>query len=209
MANGISTTTIRKNSTPMQRAAADAHGEPHVADEEGREAGSCRRLPAAAPCAPVEPDRPVRRRHDQPAAGEVLPHQPGERAWRLAVERRGRLVEQPERPLDGQQAGDATAAAAARPTGRRRAGRPEPQARRGQSAVRTGSRAAEIARPESQVFGDRQRRLQRVLVAEIMGLFGDGQLGVARRRAPAGRRRSGPARRSSAAARICRRRCGR
>jgi len=47
----------------------------------------------------------MRRRHDDPAAGQVLPHQPGERVLSLAIEGRGWLVEQPQRPLGGQQAG--------------------------------------------------------------------------------------------------------
>src|SRR6185312_9414862 len=34
--------------------------------------------------------------------------------------------------------------------------------------------AAEITGPEFEVFRDRQRRLQGVLVAEVMGLFGNG-----------------------------------
>ncbi len=39
--------------------------------------------------------------------------------------------------------------------------------------------AAERARPEGEVFARGQRALQRVRVAEIMGLFADGPLGVA------------------------------
>ena len=49
-----------------QRAAADPDGEPHVADKEGGEGGHVRALPAATPSC-LNPQRPMRRRHNHPA----------------------------------------------------------------------------------------------------------------------------------------------
>ena len=37
----------------------------------------------------------------------------------------------------------------------------------------------EKPRPKPEVFADRQRRLQRILMAQIMGLFSNGQFGIA------------------------------
>ena len=55
---------------------------------------------------PLEPDRAVCGRDDQAAAGEMLTHQPARRVLRRRVERRGRLVEQPDRALHGDQPGE-------------------------------------------------------------------------------------------------------
>ena len=56
--------------------------------------------------APIESDRSVRGGEDHAAAGEMAAHQPGEHRLRRRVERGGRLVEQPERPLDRDQPRD-------------------------------------------------------------------------------------------------------
>src|SRR6185295_11627375 len=50
---------------------------------------------------------------------------------------------------------------------------------RGEAFCRAGCLAAQKIPPECQVFHHAQRRLQRVAVAEIMRLFGQGQLTVA------------------------------
>ena len=121
----------------------------------------------------LEPDRPVRRGHDHAAGGEMAAHQLGQPRLRRRVERRGRLVEQPDRPLDRDQPRDRQPPPLpGRQIGRRQVGERGELDRR-QRGRRRRRRPPEILGPELQVFGDRQRRLQRVLVAEIMRLLGD------------------------------------
>ena len=94
------------------------------------------------------------------AAGEVLPHQPGERVLGLAVERRGWLVEQPQRPFDGQEAGDGEPPPL---SGRQVCGRQVGQRRqpdRGQSALNrarrrrdSGPRTTGFRRPSATASG--------------------------------------------------------
>ena len=71
IANGISVDDDQEEQHADQRAAADAHREADVAQEQGRRARSCG---ASEPqlLGAVEPERAVGRRHDQPAAGEML-----------------------------------------------------------------------------------------------------------------------------------------
>ena len=132
-----------------QRAAADAHRDAHVAQQEGAERvhGAPAGSPSAVGRGPVgetgtvrrEPTvlgsrahrnsfaRPIRAAHasprDESAAREVPPHQVGEPRLARGIERGGGLVEQPDRAWRRDQAGDAKAGAAARPTGSRPAGR--------------------------------------------------------------------------------------
>ena len=54
----------------------------------------------------VEADRTVRGGHDHAAAGEMAAHQFGQPVLRRHVERRGRLVEQPQRPRHSDQPRD-------------------------------------------------------------------------------------------------------
>ena len=94
-----------------QRAAADAHGEAHVAEEESGEGGHAD--PPESQLFRLNPQRPMRRRDDHPAAGQVPAHQSGQHLLAGRIERRGRLVEQPERARDREQPGEREAAALA------------------------------------------------------------------------------------------------
>ena len=53
----------------------------------------------------------MRGRQDHPASGQVSPHQPGKHLLAVRIERRGRLVEQPDRAWSGDQAGERKATA--------------------------------------------------------------------------------------------------
>ena len=109
------------------------------------------------------------------------------RVLRRRIERRRRLVEQPDRPRHRDQPGDrqppplSGRQISGRQVGERRQGRPRP------APARRRCRAAEKLGPELQVFADRQRRLQRVLVAEVVRLLADRARPGRRRRAPAAR----------------------
>ena len=59
----------------------------------------------------LQPEHRMGRRQDQAAAGEVRPHQLAEPFLGRGVERAGRLVEQPDRALDSEQARDREPAA--------------------------------------------------------------------------------------------------
>ena len=168
-------------------AAADPDREAHVADEQRQQAGSCG-VSEPQLLGRFEPDRPMRRRDDQPAAGEVLrASSPASVscASRSSAEvgssssqigrctATSRAMRQPP-PLAGRQVGGRQVGQRRQPDGGERGSR--------------RLRAAEIAGPECEVFGDRQRGLQRVLVAEVVGLLRDGPFGVAagQRQLPAG-----------------------
>jgi len=103
----------------------------------------------------------VRGRQYEAAAREVLAHEPGELRLRGHVERGRRLVEEPKRPLDGDEARDGEAPPLA---GRQIGGRQlryagEPDCFEG---GRTVFAAAQEARPEGKILGNRERRLERV-----------------------------------------------
>ena len=86
-----------------RRAAADAPGDAPFAREQapGRPAHAAAPVAGASPRSKrrgvVEPERRMGRGDDEAAAGEVLAHDAGEQPLRRDVERRRRLVEQPER----------------------------------------------------------------------------------------------------------------
>ena len=50
---------------------------------------------------------------------------------------------------------------------------------RGQAFVRVSCLAADEIAPERQVFDNAERRFQRIAMAEVVGLFGQCQLGLA------------------------------
>ena len=115
----------------------------------------------------------MRRGDDHSATGQVIAHQVGQPFLRRRIERRGGLVEQPDRPWHGDKAGNRQPPAL---TGRQIGGGQDRRA----GARSTASSAGSMARsgtqkfgPESQVFADRKRRLHRVLMAEIVRLFGN------------------------------------
>ena len=166
------------------------------------------RLPIAAPSRhPIRSARAwrrgsCRRRRDDCASGRRASSAPPHRARRSA-RRAARAAARP------QSAARSRAAAAGRRRDRRRAGcamLPSPTA---SSAVAVVAAAVEIARPEFEVLGHRQRRLQRVLVAEIVRLLAEAWPRGRRLQAPAARPSAGPGRRPPAAARTCRPRSGR
>ena len=92
------------------------------------------------------------RGQDQPAAGEMGAHELGQHGLPHGVERGGRLIEQPDRPLDRNQAGERKAAAL--PGGEIARGQPgQPVETDGGKAPRRPSpRPAEKIRPESEVL---------------------------------------------------------
>ncbi len=101
----------QKEQHAHQRAAADAHGDAHVADEDGGERahGSPLAGRTASSRSSVRPPSPIgamRRRQDEAASGQMRPHQIAEALLRRGVERARRLVEQPDRPLDREQPRD-------------------------------------------------------------------------------------------------------
>ena len=103
------------------------------------------------------------------------------RAWAGDVEGGGGFVQEPDRPRRRQQAGNGEPAALA---GRQIAGRQagkvaRPTAARAPARKVAPSPPAQIGGPEIQVLGDRQRRLQGIAVAQIVGLFGEAELRVA------------------------------
>ena len=166
--------------------------------------------PQSRLAARVEPDRSMGGGQDQPAAGEMRAHELGQHRLRRGVERGGRLVEQPDRPLDRDQAGEREAAAlpggevAARAAGRVRRGR-RPRAPRRPLPSPPPRKCAQKARFSSH----RQRRLEGVLVAEIVGLLADGQLRIAALELKPSAQPAGPGPRPGEAARTCPRRSGR
>ena len=184
-------------------AAADADRQPQVANEQRGERAHARPQRQFA-CA-IKPDRPVRRGKDQAAAGKVLPHQVRRASPARRVERRGRLVQQPERPLDGEQPRDRQPPPLpGREIGRRQVGHAVEPDRR-QRRRRTVPSGAEIGGPEPQILGRPSARAS---------ARPDGRDNAPARRCCARRRRRrqpeparwppAQARRSCAAARICR-----
>ena len=178
-ANGISVTTTRKNSTPIS-----APPPTRTAMRMSR-----MRIAARAVMTPASPSRnsravssPMRAvggRQDEAAPGQMRPHQAGEAVLGGGVERAGGLVQQPDRALDGDEAGDRQPPAlACRQVGGGQIGQ-FVEADRGEGWVDICGLGAQKSGPKSQVFGDRQRRFQGVQVAEIVRLLGDGQFRIA------------------------------
>ena len=127
----------------------------------------------------VEPRHAVRRGEDQPSGCQMRPHDFAEPRLSRRVERAGGLVEQPDWAFDGEESRDREAAPlpGGKIGGRQVDEGVEPHG--GERLSDLGRGCAKKSRPESQVFADRKRGLQRVLVTEIMGLFADGQFRVA------------------------------
>ena len=127
----------------------------------------------------AEPDRRMRRHQDEAAFGQMRPHQIAEAVLCRGVERARRLVEEPDRTLDRHKPRDREPPALpGRQIGGGQSGKPvKPD--RGQRRVDGGGRRREETGPKLQIFGNRERRFERVLVTEIMGLFGDAQFRIA------------------------------
>src|SRR5207253_10630773 len=115
IANGISVTTIRKNNTPIT-----APPPTRMASRMSRInsavrafMGNSSRWRACSSRAPQsefgggpQPDRAMGGRQDESTPFEVFTHERREHGLRAGVESGGRLVKQPDRPLDGNQARD-------------------------------------------------------------------------------------------------------
>ena len=127
----------------------------------------------------VEPDRAMRRGKDQSAAGQMDAHDFAQAFLSCGVKRAGRLVEQPDRTFDGKEPRDRKAAAlpGGEIRGRQVGERIKPNRR--QRSTDIGGIRAEKARPKSQIFSDRERGLQRVLMPEVVGLLADRQFRIA------------------------------
>ena len=208
MANGVSTTTIRKNSTPMPAPPPTRTRERRSRMNSGGERRS-RARPNAAPCAFSSPSGPWVAARIMPPPARCCRIRCGKHVLRRAVERRGRLVEQPDRPRHREQPRERQPPPLpGGEVGCRQIGHAV-EADRGQGAGGAASSPPRIARPEVEVLGHRQRRLQGVLMAEVVGLLRPGSAPGRRRPGPSALRRPGPARRSCAAGRTCRRRCAR
>src|SRR5450631_467953 len=116
---------------------------------------------------------------DQPASGQMVTHQAGEHGLSGRVQRRGRLVQQPDRAAQREQPrqGEPAALAGGQIRGRQihRVG----ESHAIEAFTRVRALAAEKVAPEGEVLHHAQRRLLRIAVAEIMRLFGQGELGIA------------------------------
>ena len=104
------------------------------------------------------PERPMGGRENEAALGQMRAHQAGEALLRRGVERADRLVEQPDRPFDGDQPRDRQPAAlAGREIGGRQVGqRVEPdrverlgRCRRAWRAEKAGPKAQGFRRPRA------------------------------------------------------------
>ena len=118
---------------------------------------------------------------DDAAAAQVRLHDGGERGLGCGVERRRRLVEQPQRAMGDEETGERHAAPL---PGREQAGgkidhmgEADPR-QRGALRLARGS-AAEHRRGEGEVLARGQRAFDAVGVAEIMGLLAERAFGVA------------------------------
>ena len=202
-ANGISVTTIRKNSTPISAPPPTRTASRMSRTSEGARSALMPALPARSSRGALEPDRPVRRGDDHARRRrDAARISSASTLLRRRVERRGRLVEQPDRPRHGDQPGERQPPPLPGRQIGRPAGRPARRARPPPSAASSdGRRRRDSAAQNCRFSRDRQRRLQRVLMAEIMGLLGDAWLPARRPSSasrPAGERAAGPAiRRSS------------
>src|SRR6266702_3898421 len=130
-ANGISTTTVRKNSTPISappptrsairmyrrmRAARAVMGclpNERAARPKKAEGPSESCHPPDPQLPRLNPERGVGGGHDHAASSEVIAHQAAEHVLAGHVQRRGRLVQQPDRAADGEQPGQRQPAALA------------------------------------------------------------------------------------------------
>ena len=121
----------------------------------------------------------MRRSQDQSLAGQVGPHEPRQHLLRQGIKRSGGLVEQPDRPVDRNQARQRQAPTL--PGGEIVRGQPRQpvEADRRQGRVSFCRLPTEEICPERQILAHRQRGLERILVAQIVGVLADGQLGVA------------------------------
>ena len=151
--------------------------------------------------------------HDDSAAlTRCCAHQYGESSLGRRIQCRGRLVEQPERARGGHQARQRQAPPLPGREVRRRQVAQRLQADGREAPVLRGGigMPPKIPGPEGEVLGDRQGRLERVEMAEIVGLLCDRALSCAALEAPgSGRRPGGGGRRSAAGAWIFPPRSGR
>src|SRR5580704_9802963 len=100
-ANGISVTTTRKNSAPIS-----APPPTRTAMRMSRMRIAARAVMSPPPPAATLGPLQARGRHDEAALGQMGLHQASEAVLGRGVERAGRLVEQPDRAFDGDEAGD-------------------------------------------------------------------------------------------------------
>jgi hypothetical protein len=120
----------------------------------------------------------MRRGKDQAPAREMKLHQICEADLTFIVKSGSRLVEQPERPVHGDEPRERQPPPL---TGREIRGSQVgdfTQANALKRMLRRVLRRTEIGAPKSQVFFDRQGRLQGILVAEVVRLFADARFGI-------------------------------
>src|SRR6266849_3087063 len=179
-ASGFSTSRSGCERASRQRMRA-AHASPRELARERHGGGV--HIPSPAPFqsqlhCPVEPERAMGRRQDQSAATEMGAHEAGQHGLRRGVEGGGRLVQKPDRARRRYQPGERQPAPLpGREVGGRKAGKPiEPD---GGEGAAVSPAVPEQIRPKGEVLVHRERWLQRVLVADIMRLLGDGELGIA------------------------------
>jgi hypothetical protein len=119
------------------------------------------------------------RGHDQAALAQMRLQQSCEAVLRTGIKRAGWLIEQPDRTFHRDQSGNGQPPALPR---RKVGGRQIDQVFKTDRSKRSADLRAwrtKKARPELKVFADRERRLQGVLMAEIMRLLRDCQFGIA------------------------------
>ncbi len=123
-----------------------------------------------------EPDRAMGRDNDQPSSGEMGAHELGQHNLGRCIERGIRLIEQPNSGVRRRPGVRARAGAFARPKDRGLGGPPARRARP-RRAPRWPCRRRKI-HPEGEVLEYRKRGLEGILVAEIVDLLAERELGV-------------------------------
>jgi hypothetical protein len=127
---------------------------------------------------PAQSKRAVRRRQNKPAAGKVGLHEIHKPIPPCGIKRAGRLVEQPDRPFDGEQPCDRKAPPLACRQISRRQRRNGAKPNQFEGVLHFVGVGAKKGGPKMQILVDRERWFHRVLVAEIMRLFANAELGI-------------------------------
>ena len=126
-------------------------------------------LPWRVSASPRPASLQMRRRDHHAAGGDVLGDDAAEFGFRLRIERRRRLVEQPDRSLDGEEPRDRDAALLpGRKIGRRQIDEMRRAAPRSSASIGARPLSPPVRRQKTMFSRTVMRRLQPVAMAEIM-----------------------------------------